>query len=137
MLAPLLLTLMPLPAPPATDAATPLGHTTATPAEVEAYVAAGTASLVDVREQKEWDEGHLAAATLVPLSDLAEKTDDPAFAAELAKRLPKDRPVYTHCKSGGRCVLAAEPLRTLGYDVRPLKPGYVDLVAAGLKSADD
>ena len=127
----LLLALTPMPAPPADDSTTAMGHTTATPAEVAAYVAGGSATLVDVREDDEWEDGHLALATLVPLSELAERADDPAYAAELEKRVPKSRPVYTHCKSGGRCVLAAEPLRSLGYDVRPMKQGFADLVKAG------
>ena len=131
-----LLALAAMPAPPAADSPTPKGHTTATPAQVAAFVAAGTATLVDVRETDEWEDGHLAAANLVPLSDLAEKSGDPAFAADLAERVPKDKPVYTHCKSGGRCVLAADPLRKLGYDVRPMKEGFADLAAAGYERAE-
>ena len=136
MLPALLLALAPMPAPPAADAPTDAGHTTAAPAEIAAYVAAGTATLVDVRERDEWDAGHLAAATFVPLSELAEKSADPAYAAQLAERLPKDRPVYTHCKSGGRCVLAADPLRRLGYDVRPMKQGFADLAGAPFDRAE-
>ena len=131
----LLLALTPMPAPPAADSPTADGHTTATPAEIAAYVAAGSATLVDVRERDEWEDGHLAAATLVPLSELARRTDEPGYAAELEKRVPKGRPVYTHCKSGGRCVLAADPLRELGYDVRPMTQGFADLVAAGYDAA--
>lgn len=126
-----LLSLVPMPAPPAADTPTPRGHTTAEPAQIAAWVNAGTATLVDVRETDEWEEGHLLAATLVPLSELGAKTNDPAWVADLKRRVPTDRPVYTHCKSGGRCVLAAEPLRELGYDVRPMKEGYIDLLAAG------
>ena len=132
----LLLALAPMPAPPAADSPSPQGHTASVPAEIAAYVAAGTATLVDVREPDEWAEGHLAAATLVPLSELAERGRDDAFAAELARKIPKDKPVYTHCKSGGRCVLAADPLRRLGYDVRPMKEGYKDLLAAGYEPGD-
>ena len=131
-----LLALAAMPAPPAEDAPTPLGHTTATPAQVAAYVAAGTATLVDVREADEWEDGHLAAATLVPLSELAERQGEAAFVNELAGRVPKGKPVYTHCKSGGRCVLAADPLRKLGYDVRPMKEGFTDLAAAGYERAE-
>jgi rhodanese-related sulfurtransferase len=45
--------------------------------------------------------------------------------------LPKEKVIYCHCRSGGRCLTAAEILKKLGYDVRPLKPGYRDLVEAG------
>ena len=127
----LLLALSPMPSPPSDPSFTAQGHTTDDPARVAAYVAGGTATLIDVRETDEWRDGHLAAATLVPLSELGEKANDPAWAADLKRRVPADRPVYTHCKSGGRCVLAAEPLRALGYDVRPMREGYKDLLAAG------
>ncbi|NNJ27161.1 hypothetical protein LzC2_32610 [Planctomycetes bacterium LzC2] len=97
---------------------------------------ARTATLVDVRETDEWEEGHLLAATLVPLSEIGEKTNDSAWIADLKRRVPTDRPVYTHCKSGGRCVMAADPLRELGYDVRPMKEGYVELLDSGFERED-
>ena len=128
--------LLPMPTPPADAAFTPAGHTTDTPAQIAAYVAGGTATLLDVRELDEWEDGHLRAATLVPLSELAERSTDPAYAADLKRRIPPDRPVYTHCKSGGRCRLAAEPLRELGYDVRPMKEGYADLAGAAFERDD-
>ena len=54
------------------------------------------AVLLDVREQKEWDAGHVQGAVLVPLGDLAKKSKDPAFLAELEKKLPKNKTVYCH-----------------------------------------
>jgi phage shock protein E len=95
------------------------------------------AVLLDVREPKEWDAGHVKGAVLVPLGDLAKKSKDPAFLAELEKKLPKDKTVYCHCAKGARALLAAEALEKLGYkDVRPLKPGYKDLIDAGFPKAD-
>ena len=55
---------------------------------------------------------------------------------ELAKKLPKGKIVYLHCKSGGRCVTAAELLQKKGYDVRPLKQGYEDLLKEGFEKAE-
>jgi len=131
-----LLALLPMPSPPADDTFTPKGHTAAEPAQIAAWVNAGTATLVDVRETDEWEDGHLQVATLVPLSELGKNARDEAWVADLKRRVPTDRPIYTHCKSGGRCVLAAEPLRELGYDVRPMKEGYQDLLAAGFERDD-
>lgn len=87
--------------------------------------------LVDVREKDEWNDGHLAAAKPLPLSTLRAgvRPDD------LARYLPKDKPIYIHCASGRRCLMAAEVLRKFGYDVRPLKPGFDDLVMAGFQKA--
>jgi phage shock protein E len=56
-------------------------------------------------------------------------------AEDVAKIIPKDKIVYCHCGSGVRCLKAADELKKLGYDVRPLKPGYADLVKAGFTPA--
>ena len=97
-------------------------------ATVEKSIAAEKAVLVDVRERSEWDKGHVKGAMLIPLSLLQED------AATTAKRLPKDKIIYAHCVSGRRCVTAANILEKLGYEVRPIKPGYKELVEAGFES---
>src|SRR5262245_12114896 len=61
------------------------------------------AVLVDVREQGEWDDGHIKDARLLPLSRLDKGVD----ARELAKLLPKDTVVYCHCAAGRRALKAA------------------------------
>ena len=91
-----------------------------------------SAVLVDVREQKEWDEGHLKDARLVPLSKL--KVD--AESDKLTKNLSKEKIVYCHCGAGIRACSAADILKKRGYDVRPLKDGYKDLLKAGFAKAE-
>jgi phage shock protein E len=86
------------------------------------------AVLLDVREKDEWDEGHLEQAALVPLSKLKEGTDPKT----LAKDLDKKKIVYCHCKAGRRAITAAEMLKKMGYEVRPLKQGYDELLKGGL-----
>ena len=103
------------------------GHTKDPLPSVQQAVASGQAVLVDVREPAEWNAGHIQGARLVPLSTL-ERGIDPA---QLAQVLPKDKIIYCHCLVGGRCLEAAAILRPMGYDVRPLKPGYEALVQAG------
>ncbi len=93
------------------------------------------ALLVDVREQKEWDAGHLEVAKLVPLSDLSANAGDDEYAKKLAKKLPRKKVLYLHCRSGGRVLRAAPILKKFGYDVRPLKQGYEPLLKAGFKKA--
>jgi phage shock protein E len=83
------------------------------------------AILVDVREKEEWDKGHVQGAVMLPLSILNENPQD------AAGRLPKDKIVYTHCMRGVRSLAAANILQKLGYTVRPLKPGYKELIEAG------
>src|SRR5262245_8706010 len=75
------------------------------------------AVLLDVREESEWNSGHLQQAVLVPLSKLRAGTDPKSIAKELDTK----KIVYCHCRAGGRALTAAETLKKLGYDVRPLK----------------
>ena len=99
---------------------------------VKENVTSDKAVLVDVREKSEWDRGHVSGAAFLPLSEL----NSGITAAELQKRLPKGRIVYTHCAVGKRSLTAAEILEKHGYDVRPLKAGYVDLLKAGFEKAE-
>ncbi len=107
------------------------GHTTDDLSVVRARVANKEAVLLDVREKDEWDDGHLQAASLVPLSSLK----DGMIPAEFVRLFPKDRPVYLHCRSGGRVLKCAELLQGRGYDIRPLKAGYQKLVESGFEKA--
>lgn len=88
-----------------------------------------TAVLLDVREQSEWDEGHIDGAVLLSLSKLKE--------GDKGESLPKDRIIYAHCASGRRCLSAADLLKKQGFDVRPLKAGYMDLLKAGFPKSSD
>lgn len=106
-------------------------HTTDTLDTVKKNVADGSAVLVDVREVREWDNGHLKDAQNLPLSSLKKGLS----AEEINKKIPKKGIIYLHCGSGVRCLTAADILKQKGYDVRPLKPGFDDLVEAGFPKA--
>lgn len=95
------------------------------------------AVLVDVREQKEWDRGHIRGAIFLPMSELSKRSGQTDFATWLAEKLPADKPLYIHCASGGRCLIVGELLDKRGYETRPLKPGYKQLVEAGFERAND
>jgi rhodanese-related sulfurtransferase len=110
------------------------GHTTEPLDQIKAKVASRTAILVDVREQNEWDRGHIRGAVLLPLSQLSVWERDGLKEDEkqsLAKALPRGSVVYCHCARGGRAVPGSDVLRKLGYDARALKPGYSALLEAG------
>lgn len=102
---------------------------------VEKNLTAQKAVLVDVREDRETNEGYIAGAVLVPLSVLQEGHDTEGFDKVLAQMLPKDKVLYTYCRSGGRARLAAEYFAKFGYDVRPLDQGYEQLAEAGFITA--
>jgi molybdopterin/thiamine biosynthesis adenylyltransferase/rhodanese-related sulfurtransferase len=63
--------------------------------------------VIDVREQSEWDAGHVAGATLIPLGDLPQRA---------ARDLPdRDERLLLHCAVGGRSGRAAAWLAQNGY----------------------
>ncbi len=90
------------------------------------------AVLVDVREKKEWDDGHIEGAIFLPLSIL----QDGVTKDEL-KGLPKDKILYVHCVVGKRAVTAANILERNGYKVQPMKPGYKEMISAGFPKAKE
>lgn len=102
---------------------------------IKERISKNEAILVDVREKNEWEDGHLQSAIFLPLSGLEEGGASESFAGKLAAKLPKDKIIYCHCVSGGRVLPASAILQKLGYDVRPLKPGYESLLKAGFENA--
>ena len=83
-------------------------HTKDTLETIKKATADKTAVLVDVREADEWTAGHVKGATFLPLSELKD-----ANAEAVAKKLPKDKIIYTHCRAGRRSVAAAELLEKI------------------------
>jgi rhodanese-related sulfurtransferase len=106
-------------------------HTTDSLDTVKKNVKDKKAVLVDVREASEWNRGHLKDAKHLALSDLKSGVT----AEKLKETLPPGSIVYLHCASGGRCLTAADLLKKQGYDVRPLKDGYDNLLKAGFEKA--
>lgn len=117
--------------PAAGQEKSPVTHTKDSLETVKKNLKEGKALLLDVREQDEWDEGHLAQARLLPLSKLEEIKDPQAVVkGNDAKKI-----IYCHCRAGRRALAAAELLQKLGFEARPLKPGFDELVAGGLEKA--
>lgn len=98
---------------------------------VKQNISAGKAVLLDVRELDEWNDGHLAAAALLPLS----RIERGVSAEQLAKIAPGEKIIYLHCAFGSRCLSAADLLKKYGRDVRPLKQGYDELRRSGFRAA--
>lgn len=72
--------------------------------EVRGLVESG-AYIVDVREPHEYEAGHLNGAHNIPLSQLREHLDE----------IPKDVPVYVHCRSSQRSYYALRALKGRGF----------------------
>lgn len=64
------------------------------------------AYIVDVRERMEFENGHIKGAVNIPLSELRERISE----------IPKDKPVYLHCRTGQRSYNAVLALQNLGYN---------------------
>ena len=88
-----------------------------------------------MREQNEWDEGHLSQSQLLPMSIVRKINEDDEALKKAQKILGKDKIIYTHCRRGGRALQAGKILQPLGYEVRPLELGFEALVAEGLEQA--
>jgi phage shock protein E len=108
-----------------------LPHTQDSVAKAKQNVDSGKAVIVDVREHSEWDAGHVKGAVHLPMSQLV----DESKLADLLKKLDKSKIIYTHCKAGGRASSCGHLLKQQGYDVRPLKPGYEQLIEGGFEKA--
>ena len=108
-------------------------HTKDSLQAVKAKIEEKKAILVDVREKSEWAKGHIAGAILLPIGELQAGID----AKALAKKLPKDRIIYTHCVVGKRSLTAANILQKSGFEVRALKAGYKELLDAGFEKSKD
>ncbi len=71
------------------------------------------AQLIDVRETREFDGGHILGARNIPMSQLKQRQNE----------IRKDQPVYLYCQSGARSRQAAKTLRkkTWSGEYFPLK----------------
>ena len=83
------------------------------------------ATIVDVREEDEWDEEHIPHAIHLSRGtielDIEEKVPDP------------NAMIICHCGGGGRSALAAESLQKMGYkNVRSMAGGFKAWKSAGL-----
>ena len=63
--------------------------------------------ILDVREQDEFDAGHIPGAILLPYTEIEYKAEE---------MIPdKDKQILVYCRSGRRSKIAAEALVKLGY----------------------
>lgn len=84
--------------------------------------------VVDVREPREFKQGHIPGADMIPL----------AIALSGKPELPHDRPIILVCRSGRRSARAAIHLREQGYaNLRLLQGGMLAWESANLLQAVD
>jgi molybdopterin/thiamine biosynthesis adenylyltransferase/rhodanese-related sulfurtransferase len=95
-----------------------------TPADVEA-LAPGDATIVDVREDSEWDQGHLPNAVHISKSYVEQQIEG---------AVPdRDAQVVLYCAGGVRSLFAAQTLEQLGYtNVASMSGGFQQWKSQGL-----
>jgi rhodanese-related sulfurtransferase len=89
--------------------------------EVPAAAVPAGAWLLDVREDGEWDAGHVPDATHIPLGQLGARTGE----------LPVDQEIYVICRSGVRSGRATQALNGAGWRAVNVAGGMQDWAAAG------
>lgn len=76
------------------------------------------ACIIDVRERNEYELSHIIGAKNIPLSELRKRVNE----------IPKDEPVYLHCRSAQRSYNAAMALKHLGYEnIYNVSGGYMGI----------
>lgn len=78
--------------------------------------------VLDVREQWEYDEGHIPGVTLIPMAEVSQRLDE----------IPADKTVIVTCRSGNRSGQVTDYLRQQGFDnVHNMDGGILAWEAAG------
>lgn len=97
------------------------------PAEVDVHTVADVKDrddvyVLDVREQWEYDEGHIPGVVLLPLAEVPNRLDE----------IPTDKTVIVTCRTGNRSGQATDFLRQNGFDnVHNMQGGIVAWEQAG------
>jgi rhodanese-related sulfurtransferase len=97
------------------------------PLEVQRRLADGSILLVDIREQYEWDDGHIDGARHIEIERLGWNSPT----------LPTDQPIVFTCRLGVRAKLAAHAFRRVGYEAYNLTGGMAAWNALGLPMVPD
>lgn len=77
---------------------------------------------LDVREDDEWDAGHIEDAAHIPMDGVPDRLD----------QIDRDRPVVAVCRSGHRSGLVAAYLSRAGFTVHNMTGGLEQWEAQGL-----
>lgn len=73
------------------------------------------AQIIDVREEREYENGHVINAKNIPMSQIRKRVTE----------IDKTKPVYVHCRTSQRSYNVALFLQQLGYDVYNISGSYL------------
>lgn len=88
----------------------------------EAWEMRDEVQFLDVREPHEWEAGHIAGATHLPMQELRGRISE----------VDEDRPVVCVCRTGQRSAMVTQALRRAGYEAENLEGGMIAWAAEDL-----
>ena len=97
------------------------------PAEAARRHEAGEIVLVDVREQYEWDAGHVPGSRHIELQRVGAATDE----------IGTDKPVAFLCLGGFRSAMVTQAFRKAGYEAYNVSGGFNAWFEQGLPTEPD
>jgi hydroxyacylglutathione hydrolase len=78
-------------------------------------------TVLDVRRDDEWEEGHIPGAIHIPLGSLSQRLAE----------IPRDKKIAVHCQGGTRSAIAASILERNGINASNVPGGFGEWVARG------
>jgi rhodanese-related sulfurtransferase len=99
-------------------------YTEVSAAEARRLIATQQPFILDVRTPREFNDGHIPGAVLIPVQQLADRV------SELAAQ--RQRGIFIYCRSGNRSTVAAEILHRAGFrTIWNLRHGILEWQSAG------
>jgi rhodanese-related sulfurtransferase len=92
------------------------------PAEVRRRQAAGELDIIDIREQYEWDAGHVPGTRHLEIERVAWN----------APTIDRARPVAFLCRGGVRAGMVSQAFRAIGFDAYNVAGGFTAWHEQGL-----
>jgi rhodanese-related sulfurtransferase len=92
------------------------------PADAHRRQVAGELEIVDIREQYEWDAGHVPGTRHIEIERVASN----------APAIDRARPVAFLCRGGVRAGMVSRAFRAIGYDAYNVAGGFTAWHAQGL-----
>ena len=97
------------------------------PAEARRRQASGELDIVDIREQYEWDAGHVPGTRHIEIERMASN----------APTLDRARPVAFLCRGGVRAGMVSQAFRAIGFDAYNVAGGFTAWHEQGLPTEPD
>ncbi|HUQ99933.1 MAG TPA: rhodanese-like domain-containing protein, partial [Gemmatimonadaceae bacterium] len=78
-------------------------------------------TVIDVRRDDEWEEGHIPGAIHIPLSALSKRISE----------IPRNKEIAVHCQGGTRSAIAASILEKNGIHATNIPGGFSEWLKTG------